>query len=153
MLALPGIAILWIQEHTALALTAYSLAVLSDFVDGRLARWFHVASAQGAFLDVIADIICIVSMLLLLGLRGVIPLWLFLAPLAAAAAFFLTSGRTSPRYDPIGKYYGGILFVVVGCLLCEIPDLSCTLLCFVLGALSAVVFVNRLRLATRLRMI
>jgi len=151
VLLLPVIVGTWIYGHVAVALFLYSLAVLSDVVDGFIARRLGAASGLGAFFDVIADVVLVVSLLVVLGLHSVVPRWLFLAPLMAASAFFMTSERTSPRYDPVGRHYGGILFLIVGCMLCGPCDLLCAMLCLLVGILSAIVLVNRLRLSIGFR--
>ena len=146
ILLLPMIWVLWMHEHVSLSLVLYGLAVLSDWADGRVARKLGAASAFGAFFDVVCDVVFLLSLLLLLGLHGVVPIWLFLAPFAAAVAFFMTSKRTAPRYDPVGKHYGGVLFVVVGCLLCKPCNVLCATMSLLISILSVIVVVNRGRI-------
>ena len=146
LLLLPLIWSLWSRGQVEFAIGLYGLAVLSDWADGRLARSLGATSAFGAFFDVISDIAFLVALLVLLGRSAVVPTWLFLAPLSAAVGFFLTSGRAAPRYDPLGKYFGSILFLVVGCLLLNLPSTACTALCCFVVILSGIVTVNRWRI-------
>lgn len=151
VLLLPVIVGTWIYGNVAVALFLYGLAVLSGVADGFAARSLGAATGFGAFFDVIADVALVVSLLVVLGLHSVVPRWLLLAPLTAASAFFMTSQRTSPRHDPVGRHYGGILFLSVGCMLCGPCDLLCAMLCLLVGILSAIVLVNRLRFSVSFR--
>lgn len=147
ILLLPAICLHWASGNVAVSGLLYGVAVLSDVADGWAARRLGAASSLGAYLDVIADVVFLVSILLYLGFDGVVPLWLFACPLGAATAFFVTSQRTSPRYDPVGRHFGGILFVIVGCiLLCPSGHSLRFALCSLIAVLSGIVFVNRLRL-------
>lgn len=146
ILLLPLIWSLWVQDHVVFSLLLYTLAILSDVADGRVARRLKASSAFGAFFDVISDVVLLLGLLLLLGLYGVVPIWLFFAPLAAAMAFFMTSNRAVARYDPVGKYYGSILFAIVGCLLCKPGRVLSVILCVLIGILSMIVIANRWRI-------
>ena len=61
--------------HPALALAVFSLASLSDLVDGPLARRRHEVTALGTFLDPLADKILIVGTLAALAVQGAAPAW------------------------------------------------------------------------------
>ena len=62
-------------DSDALALAVFVVAVLSDAVDGRLARARGQATALGAALDPLADKILIVGVLAALALRALVPAW------------------------------------------------------------------------------
>jgi cardiolipin synthase len=55
-----------------LALTLYSIACISDFLDGYLARKFELESSFGRFLDPIADKILVVSVIFILVSNNII---------------------------------------------------------------------------------
>lgn len=57
------------------AIVVLALAGISDYLDGKLARWLDQASRLGALLDPLADRLYIVSTLVAFVLRDVIPLW------------------------------------------------------------------------------
>ena len=145
LLLLPLICVLWFATNQAGALLLYGVAALSDVLDGRLARRLGTTSGFGALFDIISDVVLLVSLLVLLGWQGVVPMWFFGGPLFVAVLFFMTSERGSPRYDPVGKHYGTFLFAVVGLLLCRPPDVICSVLCSLTIALSLVVILRRRR--------
>jgi cardiolipin synthase len=60
--------------HTAFILML--IAGLSDALDGFLARTFHWQSKLGALLDPAADKLLLVSIFVICGLKGFLPLWL-----------------------------------------------------------------------------
>jgi cardiolipin synthase len=54
-----------------------TLAALTDFFDGRLARGLNRTSALGSILDPVSDKIMVISLFGLLALTGVLPTWIF----------------------------------------------------------------------------
>jgi len=143
LVAIPAIAALWLREMRAAAIGLYGLVVLSDAVDGWLARRLDAVTRFGGFFDAITDIAVILSLLALLSWRGVVPVWVSIAPAAIAGLFLATSSRAAPRYDPIGKYYGAILYVVVGILLWGVGPVARTALSVVILVASAAVLASR----------
>lgn len=60
------------EFYSWLALILYTLACISDFLDGYLARKFELESSFGRFLDPIADKILIVSVIFILVSNSII---------------------------------------------------------------------------------
>ena len=143
LVAIPAIAALWLREMRPAAIGLYGLVVLSDALDGWLARRLGAVTRFGGFFDAITDIAAILFLLALLSWNGVVPVWVPIAPAVVAGVFLATSSRAAPRYDPIGKYYGTILFVVVGVLLWGVGPAIRTALTVVVPAASAAVLVSR----------
>ena len=52
-----------------------SLTVVSDFFDGRVARWSHTVSQWGKVLDPLADKAAAIAVTLALVIRGSLPAW------------------------------------------------------------------------------
>lgn len=75
---------LWaiIDGRDLLALVILMLSGVTDYLDGKIARAFHMESRVGAFLDPIADRLYILTTLLGLAWREIIPIWLVVALLA-----------------------------------------------------------------------
>ena len=65
-----------ITERDVLALVILLLSGLTDYLDGKIARRYNMESRLGQFLDPIADRLYIVTTLLGLAWRGIIPVWL-----------------------------------------------------------------------------
>lgn len=61
------------------ALAGFVAAGVSDGVDGFIARQFNQRSELGAYLDPIADKLLLVTVFVVLGYMGQLPLWLVLA--------------------------------------------------------------------------
>lgn len=61
------------------ALFVFIVAGLSDAADGFLAKHYHLESELGAYLDPMADKLLIVTIFIMLGLSGGLPVWLVIA--------------------------------------------------------------------------
>ncbi len=75
--------IVWLLLNDAYfwAIILIGIAGLSDALDGYLARRFNWQSSLGAMLDPLADKIFLFCMVITLGLKNLIPLWLMAAVL------------------------------------------------------------------------
>ncbi len=75
---------LWaiVAEHDGIALLVLALSGVTDYLDGKIARTFGMESRLGAFLDPIADRLYILTTLLGLAWRDVIPWWVVAVLLA-----------------------------------------------------------------------
>ena len=58
------------------ALVVLMVSGFTDWLDGKLARWLDQGSRLGALLDPAADRLYIVSALIALAVRGIVPVWL-----------------------------------------------------------------------------
>jgi len=143
LVAIPAIWILWLRERHPAAIGLYGFVVLSDALDGWLARQLGAVTRFGGFFDAVTDIAVILSLLALLSWNGVVPFWVPIAPAVVAVVFLATSSRAAPRYDPIGKYYGAMLYIVVGALLWGVGPVVCTALSVVVLVASVAVLVSR----------
>ncbi|OFE17372.1 CDP-diacylglycerol--glycerol-3-phosphate 3-phosphatidyltransferase [Humibacillus sp. DSM 29435] len=78
---------LWaiLDERDLLALVILMLSGITDYLDGKIARAFNMESRVGAFLDPIADRLYILTTMLGLVWRDIIPVWLVVALLAREA--------------------------------------------------------------------
>ncbi len=71
-----------VAERDVLALVILMLSGLTDYLDGKIARHFGMESRLGQFLDPIADRLYILTTLLGLAWRDLIPVWLVVVLLA-----------------------------------------------------------------------
>ena len=70
---------LWLllgPEEDGWAVAILMVSGFTDWLDGKLARWLDQSSKLGALLDPAADRLYIVSTLVALALRGIVPVWL-----------------------------------------------------------------------------
>lgn len=109
LLAVP--VFLWaiIDERDLLALVILLLSGLTDYLDGKIARAFAMESRVGAFLDPIADRLYILTTLLGLAWRGIIPWWLVAVLLgrevvmATMLLYLRSRGQTGLPVHFVGK--------------------------------------------------
>jgi cardiolipin synthase len=70
---------LWLllgPEADGWALVVLTVSGFTDWLDGKLARWLNQSSRLGALLDPAADRLYIVSALIALAVREIVPVWL-----------------------------------------------------------------------------
>jgi phosphatidylglycerophosphate synthase len=103
-----------------LAAAAVAAAMLTDLVDGPLIRRFGRPSKAGAWLDVWADFLVIMSVFAGMATAGIFSFWPLVPIGASFVVFIATTGLGPTMYDPVGRYIGGILMVAaLGVLLSE----------------------------------
>ena len=94
--------------------TAFWLLIavmISDVLDGYLARKCNAESSFGAWLDVCADFTVVFLAFFALELKGLISIWVLVIIVAMFIQFVLSSWLSlKPVYDPLGKYFGALLF-------------------------------------------
>ncbi len=76
ILLTPLFVILLLRDQFGFALLVFSIAGISDGLDGFLARHLNQRTELGAFLDPVADKILLISAFVCLAVLGVIPDWL-----------------------------------------------------------------------------
>jgi cardiolipin synthase len=76
LLLTPLFVILLLRDQRFAALIVFTLAGISDGLDGLIARWFNQRTVIGAYLDPVADKVLLVSAFVCLAILGIIPDWL-----------------------------------------------------------------------------
>ena len=114
LLALPFLFSLITTGQVLFADLLFILAIGSDLADGYLARKMGLSSRFGANLDVIVDTIFTGGMFLYFSLSGIYPSWAFFLIIFMFLQFILTSKLLKITFDPIGKYYGSLLYGAIG---------------------------------------
>ncbi|MBN1357825.1 CDP-alcohol phosphatidyltransferase family protein [Candidatus Bathyarchaeota archaeon] len=92
----------------------FLFAVATDFADGYVAKKLHLASKFGAYFDAIADFLFIFGVFAYFVASGFYSVWILVLVAFEFAQFLLTSHFSQVVYDPIGKYYGSLLYGAVG---------------------------------------
>ncbi len=75
-LLVPGVVFALLSGEWGWAFAGFVIAGVSDGVDGYIARRFNQRSELGAYMDPIADKALLVSVFIVLGYLGQVPLWL-----------------------------------------------------------------------------
>jgi phosphatidylglycerophosphate synthase len=92
--------VLALEVSATLPLSIAVLAVLSDFVDGRIARRLGVASRAGAVLDVLGDGVFVVVTLAALASLRIVTWFLPVAVVLALTGLTISSLRSGAAADP-----------------------------------------------------
>lgn len=92
------------------AAVVYVTAAVTDGLDGFIARFWHLQTRLGAFLDPLADKLLIATSYIVLAIMGIVPLWLTFAVLSkdiiialGSLVKFLMEGNLNIRVRAIGK--------------------------------------------------
>lgn len=85
LVAVPVFLSLLLTEHDLSALLVLAASGVTDYLDGKIARHYGLVTRLGQLLDPAADRLYIVSTLLGLAYRSIIPWWLVIALLAREA--------------------------------------------------------------------
>ena len=86
----------------------------SDYLDGYLAKRLGLSSRFGTFFDVATDFVLIFSALVVFNSKGFVPNWVLILIAFFFVQFIMTSLCWNVIYDPIGKYYGSLLYGAIG---------------------------------------
>jgi CDP-diacylglycerol--glycerol-3-phosphate 3-phosphatidyltransferase/cardiolipin synthase len=109
----PFFLITFLDNYLVLSLLIYVLAVATDAIDGYLARILDTSTSSGAYLDITADLILVLAGFSAFIITGIYPIWILLIILLMFLQFIITSKAKKPVYDPVGKYYGAFLFLII----------------------------------------
>ena len=115
LVALPVLVYSFNNELQAATYALFLFAVSTDFLDGYLAKKLVTTSILGSYFDVTADFIFVSGMFLVFVLEGFYPSWILFLIVFVFAQFMLTSVCSKRAvYDPVGKYYGSLMYGGVG---------------------------------------
>lgn len=122
----------------------FFITVTSDFLDGHIARKLQACSKLGSYFDVFGDFSIIISCLFCFTIKSVYPAWIILIVAMYFIQFLVTSRSGKPVYDPIGKYYGSFLFIMLAISILDFKFefTSLTIICF--GFFNILSFISRL---------
>jgi phosphatidylglycerophosphate synthase len=117
LLLAPALAATLVGRQTSLALVIFMTAIVSDLVDGRIARLRGEVSALGGFFDHATDALFVATGLFALAHRGLVPWALPILLLFAFAQYALDSKALAGRplrASRLGRWNGIAYFVVLG---------------------------------------
>ena len=99
------------QVQSYLACAVFVIAMLTDILDGYLARKWNLVSMAGAFLDPLADKLMVATTMVMLVAIGWLPAWI-----AALRTVALSEGLSLPA-DSLGKFKTAFQSTALGYLL------------------------------------
>lgn len=76
LLLVPAVVLAMLNARWDWAFAGFLVAGISDGVDGFIARRYRLSSRLGAYLDPMADKLLLVSVFVVMGFAGELPLWL-----------------------------------------------------------------------------
>lgn len=115
VVVLPFLIFSFVLGFTLVSYALFLFAILTDFLDGYYAKKFHLASKLGAYFDATADFLFVSVMLSVFVFECFYPLWLLVLVAFVFVQFILTNIVSRQAvYDPVGKYYGSLMYGAVG---------------------------------------
>jgi phosphatidylglycerophosphate synthase len=97
----------------ALFSALFIFSLITDIADGLVARRLKATSRKGAYFDAIADFCLVSGIFLIYAIQGLYPYWVLAVIIVSFTLFLITSLNRIQIYDPVGKYFGGLLFVTI----------------------------------------
>jgi CDP-diacylglycerol--glycerol-3-phosphate 3-phosphatidyltransferase len=102
-----------INDLLIYSLVIFLFAMVTDVLDGYFSRKWDVSSSKGAYFDITADFILVLSGFSAFVIKDIYPSWILIIILFMFIQFIITSRSKNPIYDPVGKYYGAFLFITI----------------------------------------
>jgi phosphatidylglycerophosphate synthase len=99
------------QQIRVATYALFLFAICTDFLDGYVAKKLEATSLLGSYFDVAADFLFVSGMFLVFVLEEIYPFWVLFLIVAVFVQFMLTSLYSKRTvYDPVGKYYGSLMY-------------------------------------------
>jgi phosphatidylglycerophosphate synthase len=92
----------------------FLVLLVTDFADGFFARKWGVSSKIGTYFDVTTDFTLVFSLFVAWMPKGFCPSWVLIVIVAVFGQFIVTSLYSGKIYDPVGKYFGSLLYGAAG---------------------------------------
>ncbi|MGB3643605.1 MAG: CDP-alcohol phosphatidyltransferase family protein [Mesorhizobium sp.] len=100
-LLVPAVVLAMLQARWDWAFAGFAVAGISDGVDGFIARHFNQHSRLGAYMDPMADKLLLVSVFVVLGIAGELPLWLVVLAVSRDALIVFAVLLSSVMGQPV----------------------------------------------------
>jgi cardiolipin synthase len=101
LVLVPAVVLAMLQARWDWAFSGFLIAGISDGVDGFIARRFNQQSMLGAYLDPMADKLLLVSVFVVLGFIGQLPLWLVVTMVSRDALIVCAVVLSSVMAHPV----------------------------------------------------
>ena len=145
VVSLPFLVYFFIQEIKILSYAVFVFAVCTDFLDGYTAKKLGATSQFGSYFDVTADFILVIGMFVTFFTAEIYSVWVIVL-IASVFLQFIVSNIYSKQtiYDPIGKYYGSLMFGAVGLTLLFTEEIAYSIVTAGIAVTSVASIVSRL---------
>lgn len=144
IVALPFLFCFFNNGYIALSFAVFFLCGITDLIDGYATRKLKATSKLGAFIDATADFILIIGMFLIFTAEGFYPFWIPLLIVFMFVQFIFSSLYSKRLYDPVGKYYGSILYAAVAITLAFPIQTLCIILAVTITGFTVVSVSSRI---------
>ena len=115
LVVLPHLIYLVNNQITLVAYALFLFSIGTDIADGYVARKLNSASRFGSYLDVIVDFLFISGLYLNFIINQIYSPWILFFIVFVFSQFVLSNLYLKQTiYDPVGKYYGSLLFGGIG---------------------------------------
>ena len=95
------------KNHIDITVFLYVVAILTDSLDGQIARRRNLVSKLGKFLDPLADKLLLITILVILVLKNVLPLWVVVVIAARELIITVLRTRVATKSEDIGASIWG----------------------------------------------
>ncbi|MFW9942580.1 MAG: CDP-alcohol phosphatidyltransferase family protein [Candidatus Thorarchaeota archaeon] len=136
---------LYFMDLLALAIICFTLAVITDIIDGIIARKLGVCSIFGSYFDFTADFLLIIIVFIAFVLNGIYPIWFIFLIGFMFFQFIITSRLKKIIYDPVGKYLFLILIIIVFITFISDETSICSINCVVFSGFSIASLISRFK--------
>ena len=144
LIALPFLVLALNYGLVFVADVLFLFAVATDFADGYAAKKLHLTSKFGAHFDGTADFLFLFGVFAYFVLCGLYLVWILFLVAFEFAQFQLPSYFSTIVYDPVGKYYGSLLYGAIGLTLLFPREPAYTIVFIGVVVATAVSFLSRL---------
>ena len=141
-----------IEELKLYAYLLFVLIIITDVIDGYIARRYSVSTNFGAYYDATVDFAAIMFSFSAFAINSIYPYWLLIIFLFSFVFFILTSKTNNLIYDPFGKYYGAIIFCVIGITLIYTKHHMLQLIPIILIIIAMISFISRIYQIKKIKM-
>jgi cardiolipin synthase (CMP-forming) len=131
IIAIPFFVITLLNKQMDIARTIFIISVITDSLDGTLARMRKERTALGSFLDPLADKLLLLTTFISLTALGSIPLWVFIAVLSRDfiivlgwSIVFILTGNKKIEPRPLGKATTALQMAFAVAVLFHLPEVS-----------------------------
>jgi CDP-diacylglycerol--glycerol-3-phosphate 3-phosphatidyltransferase/cardiolipin synthase len=132
------------EDLKTFAFVFFILIILTDILDGMLARKYNVSTTFGGYYDVTVDFVVIMFAFYVFVFKNIYPIWLLILFILFFILFIITSNLKKLVYYPIGKYYGAMLFITIGITLFYSKNPIPILILIIIIIFTIITFISRI---------